>query len=203
MKKIIIVVLSIGLVVIVGLVVFMLTSSLRRPYEITELPPISDTSTQPEQEDSRPISLYFLSSDHKFLVREPRTMVLTGQLEERLAIVVKALLAGPDLRNLRPTIPAGTQLRALFWDDKQQCVTVSLSQDFLSRRPGHALAEWAAIYSLVNTISDQDSAIRWVQILVEGELVEDGTLWDLSEPFAPDHTFVFYDSAQPIIEGAR
>ena len=203
MKKIAIVVLSCGLVVVMGLAAFMFTSSLRRPYEITELPPISTENTQADQEDSRPVSLYFLSSDHKFLVREPRTMVLKGQLEERLTTIVKALLTGPELRNLRPTMPAGTQLRSLFWDQAQQCVVVSLSQDFIARRPGHVLAEWAGIYSLVNTISDHDSFIRWVQILVEGEVVEDGTLWDLSEPFAPDHTFVFYDSAQTILEGAR
>jgi spore germination protein GerM len=143
------------------------------------------------------VPLYFLSMDQRLLVRERRAIALKGRLEERLTTIVEELLAGPRLRNLLRTIPPGTRLQSLFWDQSERCVVVSLSREFLDRRPGHALAEWASVYSLVNTVADHDSSIRSVQILVDGELVEEGALWDLSDPFAPDHTFVLYGSAEP------
>lgn len=197
MKKIAFIALCVGLILVMGLGVFLLISSLRQPAQRTALPPMSVANTPRDPAvDGHMVPLYFLSSDHRYLARERRAVVLDGRLEERLSAIVEELLAGPKLRNLLPTMPPGTRLQSLFWDEKEHRVVISLSRDFLDRRPGHTLAEWASIYSLVNTVADQGSSIRSVQILVDGKLVEEGTVWDFSEPFAPDHTFVLYGSAE-------
>jgi spore germination protein GerM len=199
MKKAILVILSFGLIVMLGVGISLLVSSMRGPSTALELPPIPVKEEPPDENNTFTVPLYFLSSDHRLLVKERRTLVLSGRLEDRLEILVRALIGGPSARNLLPTIPEGTRLQSLFWDEAQKCVVLSLSREFIDSRPGHALAEWASIYSLVNTLADHDSAIQTVQILVEGELVEDDLLWDLSEPLAPDKTFVFYDSAESLL----
>jgi len=199
MKKAILVILSFGLIVMLGVGISLLVSSMRGPSTALELPPIPVKEEPPDENNTFTVPLYFLSSDHRLLVKERRTLVLSGRLEDRLEILVRALIGGPSARNLLPTIPEGTRLQSLFWDEAQKCVVLSLSREFIDSRPGHALAEWASIYSLVNTLADHDSAIQTVQILVEGELVEDDLLWDLTEPLAPDKTFVFYDSAESLL----
>ncbi len=199
MKKAILVILSFGLIVMLGVGISLLVSSMRGPSTALELPPIPVKEEPPDENITFTVPLYFLSSDHRLLVKERRTLVLSGRLEDRLEILVRALIGGPSARNLLPTIPEGTRLQSLFWDEAQKCVVLSLSREFIDSRPGHALAEWASIYSLVNTLADHDSAIQTVQILVEGELVEDDLLWDLTEPLAPDKTFVFYDSAESLL----
>ncbi len=199
MKKAILVILSFGLIVMLGVGISLLVSSMRGPSTALELPPIPVKEKPPDENNTFTVPLYFLSSDHRLLVKERRTLVLSGRLEDRLEILVRALIGGPSARNLLPTIPEGTRLQSLFWDEAQKCVVLSLSREFIDSRPGHALAEWASIYSLVNTLADHDSAIQTVQILVEGELVEDDLLWDLTEPLAPDKTFVFYDSAESLL----
>lgn len=197
MKNLLVAALCISLILVMGLVVFILTSSLRHPTERPLLPPIAAASTRHDLgDDSHMVPLYFLSMDQRFLVRERRAVALKGRLEERLSAILRELLEGPKLRNLLRTIPPETRVQSLFWEEAQGRVVISLSREFLEHRPGHTLAEWASIYSLVNTVADQDSSIRSVQILVDGELVEDGTVWDLSEPFAPDHTFVLYGPAE-------
>ncbi|HOE12907.1 MAG TPA: GerMN domain-containing protein [bacterium] len=199
MQKAILVILSFGLIVMLGVGISLLVSSMRGPSTALELPPIPVKEEPPDENNTFTVPLYFLSSDHRLLVKERRTLVLSGRLEDRLETLVKALIDGPSARNLLPTIPEGTRLQSLFWDEAQKCVVLSLSREFIDSRPGHALAEWASIYSLVNTLADHDSAIQTVQILVEGELVEDDLLWDLTEPLAPDKTFVFYDSAESLL----
>jgi spore germination protein GerM len=199
MKKAVLVILSFGLIVMLGVGISLLVSSMRGPSTALELPPIPVKEEPPDENNTFTVPLYFLSSDHRLLVKERRTLVLSGRLEDRLEILVRALIGGPSARNLLPTIPEGTRLQSLFWDEAQKCVVLSLSREFIDSRPGHALAEWASIYSLVNTLADHDSAIQTVQILVEGELVEDDLLWDLTEPLAPDKTFVFYDSAESLL----
>ncbi|HPO09291.1 MAG TPA: GerMN domain-containing protein, partial [bacterium] len=185
--------------ILLGVGITLLVSSMRSPSAALELPPIPATEEPSDENNTFTVPLYFLSSDHRLLVKERRTLVLSGRLEERLETLVRALIDGPGVRNLLPTIPEGTRLQSLFWDEAQKCVVLSLSREFIDRRPGHALSEWASIYSLVNTLADHDSSIQTIQILVDGELVEDGLLWDLTEPLAPDKTFVFYDSAESLM----
>ncbi len=196
MKNLTVIVLCAALVVTTGVAVFLLTSSLRQPSQPIRLSSVPSESTATDEDSSAFVPLYFLSAGQRSLVRERREVSLQGRIEERLETIVTELIAGPTLGNLLPTIPKGTQLLSLFWVKDKGCVIVNFSREFIDNSPGHVLAEWASVYSVVNSIADHDSAIRSVQILVDGEIVENDTLWDLSRPFAPDQTFVLYSPVE-------
>jgi len=203
MKNLLVITLCVALAFTTGIAVFLLSSSLRQPSKPVDLPPINVGDTRTDEDSSRLVPLYFLSAGQRSLVRERREVSLKGRLAERLETLVEELIAGPRLRNLLPTIPPGTQLLSVFWVKDQGCAVVNFSKEFIENNPGHVLAEWASIYSVVNTVADHDSAIRSVQILVDGELAESGALWDLSRPFAPDQTFVLYSPVESEEEYVR
>ncbi len=173
---------------------------------VIPVPQVTSTPTPvptPKQEENQPdltrmdIHLYFLTPNHRQLAVENREITSTHSITERIRQAVENLLEGPISRELINPIPKEAELQSVFWDEKEGRVYVSFTPSLLDNPTGHSLSEWATIYSIVNTVAAQSSAIKDVQLLVDGQEVQSQqTLWDWSLPFEPDTTFVRYSGSE-------
>lgn len=157
--------------------------------------PSLHTEPDPDEEDmateTENAQVYFLSRDRKMLVPKSRAIPKTQLLQERLHKVVDVLIAGPMEDDVLPVLPSTTRLRGLFWDSQHGMVVVDLSDEVLTDHPGQFFSEWATVYGITTSLAAQDKRIKAVQILVEGEIVENrNTTWDWSAPFEPEKVFV-------------
>ncbi|MFB3785941.1 MAG: GerMN domain-containing protein [bacterium] len=139
------------------------------------------------------IDLYFLTMDHTQFAVEKRLILEPSSITGRIRQAMEELLRGTLSKNLIAPIPEQTKLQSVFFNEMDGRAYISFSKELIANNPGHALSEWAAIYSIVNTAAAQSAAVKEVQILVDGEIINsDNTLWDWSLPFQPDPTFVRY-----------
>jgi hypothetical protein len=141
-------------------------------------------------DDRMKVRMYFLSSDQLLLEEEIREIPSSTVLKTKVELVLKAWLEGPQSPGLTLPVPAGTQLQSVFWSDPNKTMYVNFSETLIQSAPGHAMAEWATIYSIVNTVAKQSEVIEQVQILVNNQPVSDEYLvWDWSMPYKPNRAF--------------
>lgn len=191
-RSILILVLSCLLFTSMGVIAFLYYQGSTRAIEI----PIPDTlvnlpGPEPLQDSSEQtwdtVDIYFPRADHATLVRQRIQIPTPQSLEERIRRVVEELIRGTSSRDLANPLPEDTELLSLFWLERENRVVASFNEAILNQFAGHAQAEWATIYSVVNSIAGQSAAIREVQILVAGQPIDPMyTLWDWSLPFTPE-----------------
>jgi len=80
--------------------------------------------------------------------------------------IVEALIKGPQ-KGLIRTIPAGTELRAIYIGPDDVCY-VDLSESIVKKHPGGTNLELLTIYSMVNSLILNVSEIKRVKILIDG-----------------------------------
>jgi spore germination protein GerM len=113
-----------------------------------------------------PAHLYFADRNHSFLKSEPRVMHQSNDPVEFGRAIVEALIKGPQ-KGLVRTIPAGTELSAIYIDPDNVCY-VDLSESVTKKHPGGTNSELLTIYSVVNSLILNVSEIKQVKILIEG-----------------------------------
>lgn len=145
-------------------------------------------STPPAQEpQTEEVTLYFVNSSAEGLVAEERTLEVKNE-EELPAALVEALIAGPDSKDLFPTLPPETRLLSV--DVKDKVAAVDFSEELISKHWGGSTGETMTIMSVVNTLTELDS-IEKVQFLVEGEVMESLLgHWDTSTPIERDEKII-------------
>jgi germination protein M len=121
--------------------------------------------------DKVPVQLYFANEDNTKLRLEIRYIPMseakksTGNLA---SIIVKELINGPGPNSrLKPTIPAGTQLRAPV-EVNAGVATVDFTKDFIDKHPGGKAAEQITIFSIVNSLTELKD-IQKVKFLINGK----------------------------------
>ncbi len=138
---------------------------------------LRDTDTDPFV---RQLRLYFADGAGRYLVSEYHSLTLD---EDAAAdrYVMEELLRGPYSTDLARTVPEGTELLSCQTEDG--VCTVDLSAAFYEDRPGTALGERLALYSIVNSLTAL-SQVDSVRILVEGEPVDTYVYRSLAEPLS-------------------
>lgn len=128
------------------------------------------------------VGLYFSSQDAKYLVKEKHQIPKIGNTLSQAKAVLNELINGPNSKDLCPTIPEGTQIRALYFHENT--AYVDFSSELMRHHPGGSNAEIHTVFSIVNTLTFNFPKIKYVQILVEGNEIETlaGHL-DISLPF--------------------
>lgn len=124
----------------------------------------SSESVIPEGEGMA-ITLYFGARGAEHLVREVRKIPEQKMLLSQATELVKELIKGPFAPEARALIPAGTQLRSLFYN--QGTFIVDVSKEFAETHPGGAVEETLTLYSIVNTLTELDRKAR-VRFLING-----------------------------------
>ncbi len=111
------------------------------------------------------VHLYFINKENTFLVAEKKEILHTGDPVNFAKIVVAELIEGP--KELMRTLPAGTELRALFIDQSKTAY-VDFSSSVQSNHPGGIQSELFTIYSIVNSLVLNSPEIDKVKILIAG-----------------------------------
>ncbi len=139
-----------------------------------------------EEEEEKPrhtVTLYFGTDDGN-MTRVYRTI----RAEEKDAdLVVAELMAGPVEPGAQEVLPEGTRITAVPDSDDPTLVRIDFSSEILEAKG--TLGEMLAVYSVINTLLDNDLGFTHAMISVDGESRELGHL-DISEPLSYDDSLV-------------
>jgi len=155
---------------------------------------LSDTIFPPDAEEAaakrerKEVVLYFSDANERFLVPEKRLIPKGKNTEAQAEEIVKALIEGPKLGQIR-TIPAGAKLQGLRIADGT--ATLNFDNPFIEQHPGGTASEVATVYSLANTLTQNLTEIKKVRFQVGGKDVTTikGHV-DLREPIFPNKDLV-------------
>ncbi|NPV28934.1 MAG: GerMN domain-containing protein [Firmicutes bacterium] len=139
----------------------------RAPAQSESLPDLlpEDLGAPPEGPEKTKVTLYFTDQAGRYLIRETREVVKVPGIARA---ALEALCAGPAGKDLRPSLPAGTEVRDLNIRPDGLCI-VDLNRA-ATKIPGQdPKAEALAVYAVVNTLTEFPTVAR-VRILVEGQL---------------------------------
>jgi hypothetical protein len=114
--------------------------------------------------------LFYVSEDGLQLVAVEREVPFGEGTLAQARRIVEAQLERPAAP-LVTAIPDGTRLRALHLGSAGEAF-VDLTRDVSFAHPGGALDEMLTVYSIVNVLTTNLSAVRTVQILVDGHEVD-------------------------------
>ena len=152
--------------------------------------------------ERKSISVFFLATTHLKLVSESREIIVSKTLAQMAKASLNLLFSGPESNDLKATISQEAQVLATFYQPDEKRMYVDLNATFFRKIPGHTLSEWAAIYSVVNTVCSLSENIESVAFLEEGKPVEQSTgNWDWRRPFYPELAWTqFTRSDSDIVE---
>jgi spore germination protein GerM len=135
---------------------------------------------------TRRIKLFFPSSVRDGMLEpEDRDIHVSSQVTDEAKQIVAELIKGSK-EGKGPALPLETKLRGVFLCADGLAV-VDLTQDVSDRHPGGLTQEVSTVYAIVNSLTENISAIQKVQILIEGKEAE--TLAGhvvISKPFLQD-----------------
>lgn len=162
------------------------------PPTVISSPP-SPVAGDDETVERRTILVYFLSPAYLKLVGEPREIMVPQTLARIAKTALEALCDGPQSSDLKDTVPKEAKVLATFHEPNEKRLYVDLNASFYRHLPGHTLSEWAAIYSVVNTVCALSNDIESVVFLEEGKPVEQSPgNWSWRGPFFPDLAWTQY-----------
>jgi len=116
----------------------------------------------------RPLRLYFMSEDRRYLTAETRTLSV-GRDGFSESYALSELLRGPYSPSLLTAVPEGTTVNSVSVDDG--VCAVDLSAEFLSGCPDTFIEQRLAVLSVVNTLTSI-TGVREVVILTDGVILE-------------------------------
>ena len=116
-----------------------------------------------------PVYLYFADNMNQYLLGEERPGLGADDPDIFCRQIIDALIQGP-FSGLTRTIPASTEIRAIYIDDK--IAYVDLSREVSVSHPGGVLSELMTIYSIVNTLVLNVDGVNQVKILIAGQETE-------------------------------
>ncbi|MFP4531741.1 MAG: GerMN domain-containing protein [Desulfobacterales bacterium] len=122
----------------------------------------------PEPEDADyPVYLYFVDKGNAYLVSEARKIRNNTDPQAYCRRIVQALINGPGAELAR-TIPSDTRLRAVYITSDHTAY-VDLSAAAANSHSGGVRTELMTVYSIVNTLILNVSAVDRVKLLIDGQ----------------------------------
>lgn len=143
---------------------------------------------------SEKVTLYFADPRWTRLVPEERRLAPASDAIARVRSLVAALAEGPRVPESAPVLPKATKVRGVYLG-REGLAVVDL-ENLAGFDPGGASGEALAVFSLVQTITQNVPGLTAVQFLVGGQELE--TLAGhvkISEPLRPDSQWL--GTAQP------
>jgi len=118
-------------------------------------------------ETAFPVYLYFVDKNNDYLIGEARNIRDKQSPEVYCRRIIEALINGPNSDLLRP-IPADTRLRTVYVTSDHTAY-VDLSGAVSRAHPGGVRTELMTVYSIVNTLILNVSAVDRVKLLIDGQ----------------------------------
>ncbi len=127
----------------------------------------SPTSVVEQQLPDRLVQLYFATSQGTSLILEAREIEGCTDENDCIKGVLEALIAGSEQGNVA-VLPEETEVLKVSVDN--DLVQVDFSRHLSDFHPGGNLSELLTIYSLVDTLNENFSYLRQLQISIAGEV---------------------------------
>lgn len=140
-----------------------------------ELHPVSSIVMNEDEakklSDKVPIHLYFANTENSKLKLEVRYIPITEakkSVSNLATAIVKELIKGPGPTSmLKPTVPAGAQLRSPV-SINAGIATVDFTKDLITKHPGGKTAEQLTIFSIVNSLTELKE-VQKVKFTINGK----------------------------------
>ena len=148
------------------------------------------STTDAASEETWTADLYFPGEGGR-LYAEPREVPVAGDVSQRIATLVSALLAGPRLPATRPPLPDGVSVRKVYLIEDG---TVFLDLSSPDGAPPPASGSWRemqTVYSLVNTVLLNVEEAQQLVLLWNGRQLQTfaGHL-DTARPLEPQSSLI-------------
>lgn len=165
-KKIIIVLLILGIIAIGGYLIFnkIQNNKTENKIEIKDYTPQEEISE--EELRKTIISLYFNNKETNTLMPEARLIDVKILAKNPYEEIVNLLIKGPKSEKLEKVIPEGTILNEAKIIGN--VVYLDFSKEFIENHPGGTDGESKTIYSIVNTLLELNE-VNSVRILIDGK----------------------------------
>ncbi|HEX2162411.1 MAG TPA: GerMN domain-containing protein, partial [Thermoanaerobaculia bacterium] len=136
------------------------------------------------------VTLYF-PGPGTALAAETRELAVPEDAERQLVALAHALLAGPESPRLAAPLPPGVEVRSIHLGDEGIAYVDLVAPEGQAPPAGGSTEELLRVYSLVNTLALNVSAVEAVVLLWNGEqrATWSGHL-DTSRPLAADPSLV-------------
>lgn len=138
------------------------------------------------------ISLYYPDKEMNMLRRETR--VLQTSKENIEEIIIRELLKGTQKSTMRNIIPSDTKLLSI--QEVDHIAYVSFSRELINDSFSEA-EEVLVLFSIINSLSELDSILR-VQILIEGEIMDEYNKFSLEESYSASSIIVGKEYVSPM-----
>ncbi|GEM_PF-3610647 len=138
----------------------------------------------PEDEDVQIHSVVLFFSNDGYLERDVRAVEAEALT---IDLVLAELMIGPETEHYHRTLPEGTKMLGQRDDDDPELAIVDFSEEILGVQG--SLGEQLAVYSVVNTLVENELDISRVQFTVDGEEANLGHM-DFSGPLEYDEMLV-------------
>jgi germination protein M len=116
-------------------------------------------------EKKRKVGLMF-SDDVSEKLKPEYRVIEKGNMEQEIRKTVEELIIGPKIPNLSSTLPGNARLNSLRIDGDM--LVLDFSDALMKQNEGGSYQELAAVFSIVNTITDNFAAVKKVRLLVDG-----------------------------------
>jgi hypothetical protein len=116
---------------------------------------------------SREVQLYFAEPRERFLLPELRQIPGCEADQDCLRSLVEALRSGSRQGN-SPVLPKSAELIGVELEN--DLVRLNFSRQLVDHHPGGTLSELLTVYGLTNSLVENFSYLRQVQILVDGRI---------------------------------
>jgi len=118
--------------------------------------------------------LYFIDKDSLHLKSVEKKFPAGLNSHDFGLAIIESLSNGPDLSDLKRTIPKGTKVNSLFILEDGRAF-IDFDQNIRTLRHYSAQSEMLTIYSIVNSLILNIEKINRVKILIQGKTAQ--TLW--------------------------
>ncbi len=162
-RKILLVLLILLIFIAAGLIITKWSSITRK-----EAPP----GIQEVPQETRSVTLYFVSKDAEGLLYETRDIAVREGVEEQVKAVIEALISGSRDDDKISSIPEGTEILQVFWEEDSRTIFLDFNRVLISHHPGGGTSEYYTINTIVKTIAANFPQVRLLQFLVDGYPVE-------------------------------
>ncbi len=121
-----------------------------------------------QQLPPRELQLYFADTQGRYLVPEARQIPGCDVDQDCIQRLISELVKGSQQDSL-PIFPLQAQILSVELEN--DLVRIDFSQQLVDYHPGGSLSELLTVYGLTNSLAENFSYLRQVQILVEGEVL--------------------------------
>lgn len=158
----------IALCVVIAAVVVVVALCTRQPEEGL---PTEGAAVEELGPGVQSVLLAFASRGGSRTVDERREIAVPEDRASRAKRILEELAAGPRERGADGTVPMGTRVLSVFFDDTGGAY-VDFSREFIDNHPGGSAGELFTIRSVVRTLALNFPDVERVSILVDGAGIE-------------------------------